>query len=215
MDKSEAIARIEAFLLSLDSLALRGLVSGLLATLSAQDIAAHLLQPALERIGEKWQRGELALSQVYMSGKLSEQLLDSFLPAADPQRKSEPKMAIAVLEDYHFLGKRIVHAHLRASGFELLDYGRREAGDLAEKAGHDRLQVLLISTLMYPSALRVREVRARLDRLAPQVRILVGGAPFNLDETLWRSVGADAMGRDAAAAARLVVQLGVKAPGAA
>jgi len=70
----------------------------------------------------------------------------------------------------------------------------------------DGVGILLISTLMYPSALEVKEVRAKLDRAGAAVKILVGGAPFNMDRQLWREVGADAMGRDAAEAVSLVAQ---------
>ena len=36
------------------------------------------------------------------------------------------------------------------------------------------------------------------------VRVIVGGAPFLFDDKLWREVGADAMGRNAAEAVALV-----------
>ena len=36
------------------------------------------------------------------------------------------------------------------------------------------------------------------------MRVIVGGAPFLFDDKLWREVGADAMGRNAAEAVTLV-----------
>jgi methanogenic corrinoid protein MtbC1 len=57
---------------------------------------------------------------------------------------------------------------------------------------------------MLPSALQVREVRAGLWAAGANVRVIVGGAPFRLDTQLWREVGADAMGRNAAEAIELV-----------
>jgi len=65
---------------------------------------------------------------------------------------------------------------------------------------------------MYPSALEVKEVRAKLDQAGAAVKILVGGAPFNMDRQLWRAVGADGMGLDAAEAVSLVEQT-IKAAG--
>ena len=99
------------------------------------------------------------------------------------------------------LGKRIVYSLMRASGFELFDYGRMDVTELVQRARADGIRVLLISVLMLPSALKVREVRTALD---PDIRIAVGGAPFLFDSKLWEEVGADAMGRSAADAVRIV-----------
>jgi len=164
----------------------------------------RLVVPALEQIGRAWQEGRVALSQVYMASRYSEDMVGRVLPPSDPDRKRQPRSAIAVLEDRHLLGKQIVHSVLRASGFELFDYGSIGREELVERVLADRLEVLLISVLMLPSALAVAEVRARLTARGCAVRIAVGGAPFLFDAGLWREVGADAMGRDAAAAVRLL-----------
>ena len=54
----------------------------------------------------------------------SNELVDTILPPADPSRTDLPPMAIAVLEDYHLLGLRVVYSALRASGYALQNYGR-------------------------------------------------------------------------------------------
>jgi len=160
--------------------------------------------PALERIGNDWDSGALALSQIYMSGRFCEELVDRVLPPSDPDRKHQPRTAIVVLNDYHMLGKRIVYSIMRASGFELFDYGRMDVAELVERARADRIRVLLVSVLMLPSALRIREVRDAFDAAGVELKIVVGGAPFLFDSQLWQEVGADAMGRSAADAVDIV-----------
>ena len=113
-------------------------------------------------------------------------------------------MAIAVLEDYHLLGKRIVYSTLRAGGFDLLDYGRAEVDELVNRIRRDGIEVLLVSTLMLPSALRVKDVRTKLDDAGEKVKIVVGGAPFRLDDQLWKEVYADAVGKNASEAVEIV-----------
>jgi len=78
---------------------------------------------ALERIGLGWEEGRIALSQVYMSGRHCEELLSELLPVAERDGEDSPRLAIAVLEDYHFLGMRLVSSVLRAGGFALRSYG--------------------------------------------------------------------------------------------
>ena len=168
-----------------------------------------LVGPALESIGADWERGELALSQVYTSGRLCEDLVTQVLPPAAPAPYGSRRTALVVLEDYHMLGKRIVHAVLGANGLGVLDYGRMDRDDLVARVQADDIRVLLISTLMLPSALSVKEVKRRL---GGGVKVAVGGAPFRLDDQLWREVGADAVGRSASDAVNLVKQLaGVEA----
>ena len=192
------IARqFEEALLSLDRLEARRLVLMAAGELTPMELVDHVVATALMRIGERWERGDAALSQVYMSGRICEELVDGMLPPGDPKRKDQPPMAIAVLEDYHMLGKRIVYAILRAGGFDLKDYGRVTVDEIVRKTIDDGVRILLISTLMLHSALHVRDVVEKLKTESADVRVVVGGAPFLFDSRLWREVGADAMGRSA------------------
>ena len=162
---------------------------------------------ALERIGASWELGQVALSQVYMGGRICEDLLEQILPP-DPARPARhPPMAIAVLDDFHPLGKRIVTSVLRANGFRIADYGQISVEDLVARVRAGGIRILLISTLMLPSALKVRELRTRLDESGLDVRLVVGGAPFRFDRELWREVGADATSDSASGAVGLLWRL--------
>jgi methanogenic corrinoid protein MtbC1 len=164
----------------------------------------ELLAPALVALGEDWCAGRLALSQIYMSSRICEDLVERLLPPEAAERKSRPRQAIVVLHDYHTLGKRIVLSVMRASGFDPLDYGHMDAAELVERVVADDVKILLVSVLMLPSALEVKAVRAGLDARGKRVRIAVGGAPFSFDRELWREVGADAMGLAAGDAVTIV-----------
>ena len=200
-------SEFEQALLSLDRLAARNMLLESGGSETPLQLVERLVVPALERIGAGWEQGQVALSQVYMSGRICEELVDALLPHDGLGRKNRPKMAIAVLQDYHLLGKRIVYSVLRASGFELLDYGRVDTDDLVRRVRNDGVEVLLISVLMLSSALRVKDVQTRLKSLGSEVKIVVGGAPFRLDDQLWKEVGADAMGREASEAVDIIARM--------
>lgn len=213
---SDYVLTFERALLSLDSVAAAQTLRQFLAQSEPAAgpalLADRVVIPALDRIGQGWEIGQVSLSQVYMSGRLCEQLLEAYQPALLPDgdsggRPAQPRLAIATLDDYHLLGKRLVLSALRAAGYAVRDYGRQEAAALAGRAAADGVQLLLISVLMLPSALRVREVRARLTALGCPARVVVGGAPFRLDRELWREAGADAVGYSASDAVRLVQTL--------
>ena len=144
-----------------------------------------------------------------MSGRICEEILATgFHPPNEKKiHPDQPKMAITVLEDYHLLGKRIVYSILRSSGYELVNYGRMDVDSLVQQVIGDEIEILLISVLMLPSALRVEKVKKKLIQTNARVKIVVGGAPFRLDKTLWQSVGADAFGSSAIDAVGIVERL--------
>lgn len=197
----ELIDRLEQAFLSIDRLAIRNI---LLQSGDPIQSVDTLIVPVFERIGKGWEQGTVSLSQVYMSGRICEELVNTFLPADSRKDKQQPNMAIAVLDDHHILGKRIVYSLLRSGGFELRDYGQITAEALIQRVEEDEIEILLISSLMLRSALHIADVTAALSKNDSNTRVLVGGAPFRFDDKLWREVGADAMGQSAADAIGLV-----------
>jgi methanogenic corrinoid protein MtbC1 len=200
----ELIKLFRESLESLDRVRADAIFQQVLTDLTPIKAVEQLVVPALEQIGAAWENCDVALSQVYMSGRFCEELVDRVLPASDPDRKHQPRSAIVVLNDYHMLGKRIVYSVMRASGFELFDYGRMDVAELVAQVQADRIQVLLISVLMLPSALKIKEVCQQLKVSNPEIKIVVGGAPFLFDQRLWQEVGADAVGHSAADAVTIV-----------
>jgi methanogenic corrinoid protein MtbC1 len=189
---------------SLDRARVEPVFADALKALAPIQAVESILVPVLARLGDDWCAGKVSLSQIYLTGRICEDLVERLLPVHGGEPAARPRRAIAVLDDYHLLGKRIVLSVLRASGIPILDYGRMQVQPLVERILDDDLEELLISVLMLPSALEVKAVRATLARRGRRVRIAVGGAPFLLDPELWREVGADAFGRSASDAVAIV-----------
>lgn len=164
----------------------------------------RIIVPALERLGRDWESGTVALAEVYMSSRLCEDLLEEFLTANHIPRTVQPRLALAVLQDYHLLGKRMVLSVLQSAGFAVTDYGTVDVDALVERVRKDRIEVLLVSVLMLASALQVGELTRKLRETGCETRVIVGGAPFRFDETLWKEVGADAVGQFASDAPALI-----------
>jgi methanogenic corrinoid protein MtbC1 len=200
--------RFKRALLTLDDGEARWLVDGVCAGRPAIEVIESVVAPALEQLGLAWEAGTVALSQVYMAGRLCEKIVNAMLP----EQKEAPgvprsPLAIATLDDYHLLGKRIVLAALRASGFAVRDYGQGSAEEISARAVADGVGILLVSTLMLPSALRVKDLRALLARRGSTARLVVGGAPFRMDPRLGAEVGADEVGTNTGEALAIVRRL--------
>ncbi|MBN2348636.1 MAG: cobalamin-dependent protein [Bacteroidales bacterium] len=207
MDTRSMTSRhLENALLTLDDELAENIVFESVKGESPVKTAGNLISDALKRIGDSWENGQLSLSQVYMSGVICEKIIDKILPPQSPGRRNQPKTAIAVFEDFHLLGKRIVYSTLRASGIELMDLG---GGLTSEKivsiVKKEEIKILLISVLMLPSALRIKELKRQLAHV--DVKIVVGGAPFRFDDELWKEINADYYGKDSSEALEIVNKL--------
>lgn len=210
MDNETLSRQLEAALLDLDRDEVRRLIQQGVgpSAPTVAEFADQVVAPALRRIGDGWEAGQVALSQVFMAGRLMESALaDNLLPV---HRQGAPRVGIGVLGDHHTLGKNMVATALRLGGYEVIDLGAGlSPRQLVEAAVAQDVSVLLISVLMLHRALQVQEVVDLLATASPvRIPVVVGGAPFLHDPRLWRRVGADATGRNAADAIELVRRLG-------
>jgi monomethylamine corrinoid protein len=198
--------QLEQALLTLDQEAAENIILEAVKSESSIKTAGNLISVTLKRVGDSWEKGQLSLSQVYMSGFICEKIIDKILPPQSPNRKGQPKTAIGAFEDFHLLGKRIIYSTLRSIGIELMDLGGGLTIDsIVNAVKKEEIKILLLSVLMLPSALRIKELKNQLAGF--DVIIVVGGAPFRFDEELWKEVGADYYGKDSAEALEIVGKL--------
>ena len=198
MKISEFLMEFKILLLLLDRVKLNEFFLNLKETSSYEQIVNELIVPALLDIGKMWEQGEVALAQIYMSGKICEEMIEKLFPKYSGSFKKYPKIGLAVLEDYHPLGMQIIKMYLNTVGVEVIEY---ELGILAEELErqviNDGIEVLLISTLMLRSALKIEKLIENLKKQRKEIFVIVGGAPFAFDNTLSKKVGADAMSLNA------------------
>jgi trimethylamine corrinoid protein len=196
---------LENALLEIDRISARKIIRDSCSQDSPMICLETMIIPVLEDIGRKWEQGDVALSQVYMSGRMCEEIVDVMLPSKHPDRINQPKIAVVVFEDHHTLGKRILVSMLRAGGYEIIDYQSGVSAEtLVSYVVRDQVDILLISTLMLPAAIRVKDAIRQIREKMPKTRVIVGGAPFRFDSELLKEVGADAMGVTATDAVEIV-----------
>ena len=195
-------------ILNLDELAAKQVLERCTKGASSMYCIEEVIVPVMESIGEAWDNGDVALSQVYMGGRICEELVDILLPPESNLRKSQPNIALVVFNDHHTLGKRIVYTYVRAAGYELKDYGiMNDAQSLFNAIKRDRIEALLISVLMLHSALKIKELTDMLKKEGYALKLIVGGAPFRFDPDLYKEIGADAMASNASEIPQILEQL--------
>jgi len=166
-------------------------------SLGTEKVFSDVIPRALNSLGERWAKGEAALTQIYAASRIIEEAMDRLSPNLQTTSQLKCKVVIGAL-DYHGLGKNIITKFLRASGVEVIDLGTSISPErLAEAAIRNKADAILVSALMLHACLRTERIKRILDSQGLKIPIMVGGAPFNFDSTLWRKVGADAKGRNA------------------
>ncbi|MBF0436876.1 MAG: cobalamin-dependent protein [Magnetococcales bacterium] len=190
---------MEQAILNIDRLAVDRIFAEARRSIPPLKIIDGMVVPVLENIGNKWYVGEVALSQVYMAGRILERIVDNlFGTETSLKANQQQRVAIGVFRDYHVLGKKSVISFLRAGGHQITDLGNGLGAD--EIVHHVKtygIKILFLSVLMLHSALAIKSVKTALMRESPETLLVVGGAPFRFDDHLWQEVGADAMGRSA------------------
>lgn len=159
-----------------------------------------IITEVMESIGKKWEEGRIALSQIYMAGKLMEENLKIHLKnfpmtitdSKFPRKSFQTKIYTCVFEDYHALGQIILNSVLRLAGFQIINLGIGVGEEeLYVNVKEKSISVLLISTLMLASAKHLEKTIKKIRKINPQIKIYVGGAPFNFQKDLWQKIGAD------------------------
>ncbi len=146
------------------------------------------LVPVLEAIGNGWEAGEPALSQMYMAGRIVEERLPQKFTISPPEASSA-RIAITVLEDYHMLGKNMVVSLLRAAGHSVQDWGRTSVEEAVERARTEETELLLISRANGARCFAGSAIVGRLGRRRAFHPHLCGGSLFPLRYRLVRRGG--------------------------
>jgi corrinoid protein of di/trimethylamine methyltransferase len=168
---------------------------------------------AMFDLGEMWKRGEVFLPEVVASAEVFKACNAIVEPVLLAQRQpGDPVAALVVMGtvkgDLHDLGKNMVGAMLRTSGFEVLDLGKDVSADRFVEAIRDHhpaivgMSALLTTTVPYQKTVIER---LETEGLRDSVRVMVGGAPVTPE---WAErIGADGYASNAPEAVELAKKL--------
>ncbi len=162
-----------------------------------------ILQKGAEGIieaGKLWQNGDYFLPDVILAAEAYREVMDRVSPLLEGAESGvKGKVLIGSVEgDAHEIGKNIVVAILRSSGYRVVDLGVDvPAADFVEKAKELEPQILGLGAYMTTTMRRMPEVldALRAAGLRESVKVMVGGAPLTAEYA--ESIGADGYGADA------------------
>lgn len=167
------------------------------------DIINGEIIPALDSVGEGFEKKKIYLPALLMSAEAAGAAFEVIKLAMPPEQKmSDCRIVLATVKgDIHDIGKNIVKLILENYGFSVTDLGKDVAPErIADAVVAESAKIVGLSALMTTTLPAMAETVKLIKRLAPNCKVMVGGAV--LTEEYAREIGADFYGRDAMEAVR-------------
>ena len=142
--------------------------------------------PALDLVGEKYERGETFLPQLIQSAETVKNVFEVIrerLSKEGSAQLSNGKIVLATVKgDIHDIGKNIVKVLLENYNYEVIDLGRDVAKEkVIEAAVENDVKLIGLSALMTTTVKNMEETIKVLKGLDKDYVIMVGGAVLNQD----------------------------------
>ncbi len=173
-----------------------------LKTLDADAVINEMIIPALDRVGEKFEKGEFFLPQLMRSAAAASAAVDVIRESKkESDTQTGEKIILATVKgDVHDIGKNIVKMVLSNYGYEIIDLGRDvPAEDIVKCAVENKVKLIGLSALMTTTLPSMEETIAAVRTSGHECKIMVGGAVLTQEYS--EKIGADFYAKDAKSAA--------------
>jgi 5-methyltetrahydrofolate--homocysteine methyltransferase len=172
----------------------------------------EVLIPALDVVGERFEKGIFFLPQLMASAEAAKAGFETIKAAVDASGQSAnvpEKGSIVVCTvhgDIHDIGKNIVRMLLENYGYNVIDLGRDVPPQvIVDAVVKDRVRLCGLSALMTATVPAMAETIELLRKEAPWCKVVVGGAVLNPEYA--EMVGADFYAKDATETARIASEV--------
>lgn len=204
-DAAEEVRAMERLILTGRATPMAAATERLLEGHDALDVIDGVFIPALDAVGERFERGEFFLPQLMASAeavKAGFDVVRSRQGEAAPTDDGKAIVLATVQGDIHDIGKNIVRMLLENYGYRVIDLGRDVAPERVVQAAREHgARLVGLSALMTTTVKAMEQTIALLHEQVPGTAVFVGGAVLTADYAC--EIGADYYGKDAAEAARI------------
>lgn len=178
--------------------------------LAGLDVINQHIVPALDAVGDRFEKKTLFLPQLLMSAEAAKAAFEAIkqsMSAENSEPESSLKIVIATVKgDVHDIGKNIVKVLLENYSFHVIDLGKDVPPEaVLEAVRREHAELVGLSALMTTTVASMKDTIELLHREAPDCKIMVGGAV--LTQEYADSIGADFYGKDAMASVRYAAEL--------
>lgn len=172
-------------------------------------IINELLIPAINEVGELFNKKQYFLPQLIASAEAMETAIQYLEPKLEKKNEGAemPTIVIATVEgDIHDIGKNLVALMLRNYGYRVLDLGKDvPKEEIVETAQREHAAIIALSALMTTTMMRMKDVVEYARQQKVDTKVMIGGAVIT--QSFADEIGADGYSKDAAEAVRVAERL--------
>ena len=176
------------------------ITTDMIATEAPLDIINEELIPALNHVGDGFEKGTVFLPQLLMSAEAAKSafsVLKEKMEKSGEIREKKGRVILATVKgDIHDIGKNIVKVLLENYSFDVIDLGKDVSPEkIVETACEKQVPLVGLSALMTTTVVSMEETIKMLREKKPDCKVMVGGAVLNQEYA--DMIGADFYGKDA------------------
>ena len=179
------------------------------AGLSASDILNQTLLPAINEVGDLFEKGKYFLPQLIASAetmKLAIEYLEPLLTAGTDAADMPTVVIATVAGDIHDIGKNLVALMLKNYGFHVIDLGKDvPKEEIIAAAKEHNAKIIALSALMTTTMQEMKHVITYARKQGVTAKVIIGGAVITQDYA--DEIGADGYSKDAAEAVKTAQRL--------
>lgn len=174
----------------------------LLKKRESMDIVNNIIIPALDVVGNEFEKGTMFLPQLMMSAQTVKNSFDAIkenMSQSGKQQESKGKILLATVKgDIHDIGKNIVKVLLENYGYEVFDLGKDVPPEaIVECIKEHNIKLCGLSALMTTTVLSMEDTIKAIRSEGLDTKICVGGAVLTPEYA--DMIGADSYCKDALA----------------
>lgn len=180
------------------------IVGDLLNSMSEMEIIDNKLIPALDIVGEQYEKEQLFLPQLISSANAASsgfEVIKKRIADKGGQSADKGRIVLATVEgDIHDIGKNIVKVVLENYGYRIIDLGKDvPPAKVVEAAIREDVRLVGLSALMTTTVESMKLTIEALRASGHNCQVMVGGAVLTPEYA--QKIGADFYARDAKASA--------------
>lgn len=180
--------------------AYRGTKEALASGRDTMDVINGELIPALDIVGQAFEKGTMFLPQLLMSAEAAKAgfaAIKEYVESTGTRQKKKGTVVIATVKgDIHDIGKNIVKVLLENYGFDVIDLGKDVPPEaVVEAVQQSGARLVGLSALMTTTVASMEETIKQLREKVPGCKVMVGGAVLTPEYA--DMIGADYYAKDA------------------
>jgi methanogenic corrinoid protein MtbC1 len=167
---------------------------------SIKDLYLNVFQPTQLEVGRLWQTNKISVAQEHYETAATQLIMSQLYPYLFQAVKKEKKIVVSCVSgELHEMGARMVADFFEMDGWDSYYLGANTPSESIIKTLEENNSKILALSVTMTYNLESAHKLIELIKNNPgtkNIKVLVGGYPFLISDSLWQKIGADGFSRN-------------------